>query len=342
MIKKCSLLLAALFTLVVTVVPIQQAYAAEYVWKLAHEELPGGFMDSVAHEFGKKLAEKSNGNIKLEVYPSGTLGTSEDLVELTQHNAIQFNFADAGHLGTQIPQVQALLLQYLFPSDMNVVKQVLNEGSFMELLTPKFHEKNLEPLVNLTEGWQVWSTNRPISKPSDFNDFKMRTMSSKLLVESYAAYGANPTPIPFSEVYSALQLKMVDGQENPVFAIYDMKFYEVQQNIIFGYTGPFVLTLISNKAFIDSLPEDIRAIALEAARECIAYGFNWQDKFNASRLEKMKQAKKDLNIKHLTEEEMQAFKTLAKKTHEVYFNIGGEGAKEILTALQADIKKFSK
>ncbi len=332
--------LTALF-IVFTFFPCM-SMAAEYNWRMGHEELPGGFMDSVAKHFAKLLDEKSGGKIELAVYPSGTLGNSEDMVEQVQQNAIHFNFADAGHLGTQIPQVQALLLQYLFPRDMDVVESVLRDGTFMDALAPKFREKNLEPLANFTEGWQVWTTNRLVKKPEDFKNFKMRTMSSKLLVESYAGYGANPTPIPFAEVYSSLQLKMVDGQENPVFAIYDMKFYEVQDYLIFGYTSPFFLTLVTAKNFLDSLPADMQKIVRDASRESIAYGFKWQAEFNASRLEKMKAAKKDLKVVRLSDEEMGSFRKLAAKTYDTYIQIGGDGAKEILDALQADIDKFKK
>lgn len=331
----CIVVLASLFL-------STQVFAGGYSWKLAHEELPGGFMDSVGREFSRLLAEKSNGKIDLQIYPSGTLGTSEDMVELVQHGAVEFNFADAGHLGTQIPQAQVLLLQYLFPQDMDVVMKVLRDGKFMEKLAPKFQEKNLEPLANFTEGWQVWTTNKLIKSPSDFKDFKMRTMSSKLLVESYAKYGANPTPIPFSEVYSSLQLQMVDGQENPVFAIYDMKFYEIQDYLIFGYTAPFCLTLVGNAGFIKGLPRDIQGIVREAAKECVAYGFKWQAEYNKSRLDKMLAAKKDLKVVYLTPEEMGNFRELAGQTYDTYVSIGGEGAKGILEALQADIVNFSK
>ena len=336
------IILTALFSLVIMLLSFGTAEAAKYTFKLAHEELPGGFMDSVAQEFGRLLKEKSGGNIELQIYPSGTLGTSEDLVELTQANAVEFNFADAGHLGTQIPQVQVMLLQYLFPNDMTIVEKVLRKGSFMKLLAPKFQAKNLEPLANLTEGWQVWTSDRLIEQPSDFNNFKMRTMSSKILVESYAAYGANPTPVPFAEVYSSLQLKMVDGQENPVFAIYDMKFYEVQDYLIFGYTAPFCLTLVSNKTFLDGLPADLQKIVREAADECIPYAFEWQEKFNKSRLDKMIQSKKDLKVVYLTTEQIATFKEISKKIHQTFLNIGGEDAKQILDALMTDIQNYSK
>lgn len=314
---------------------------SKYTWKLAHEELTDGFMDSVGQEFGRLLAEKSNGQIELQIFPAGTLGTSEDLVELVQANAIQFNFADAGHLGSQIPEIQALLLQYIFPKDMNVVLDVLKAGKFRDLMDPKFNEKQLVPLCYLTEGWQVWTTNKEIRKPADFKGFKMRTMTSKLIVENYKAFGSNPTPTPYSEVYSALQLKMVDGQENPLNCIEDMKFYEVQDYLIFAYTNPFILTMVANQNFFKGLPEDIRKIVVEASLEVIPYSFKWQEEFNQSKLKAMMKKKPELNVIYLSEEEIEAFKPLAAPVKEIYFQMAGEAGKEILAALENDIKKMT-
>ena len=316
------------------------AYAKgpKYSWKLAHEELTDGFMDSVGKEFGRLLAEKSNGQIELHIFPAGTLGTSEDLVELTQANAIQFNFADAGHLGSQIPEIQALLLQYIFPKDLNVVLEVLKTGKFRDLMDPKFRGKNLEPLCYLTEGWQVWTTNKEIRKPADFKGFKMRTMTSKLIVENYKAFGSNPTPTPYSEVYSALQLKMVDGQENPLNCIDDMKFYEVQDYLIFAYTNPFVLTLIANQDFFKGLPADIQKIVAEASQEVIQYSFDWQKKFNQEKLEAMTKKQPALKVVYLSEAEIDAFKPQAYPVRDTYFQMAGADGKAILDALENDIK----
>lgn len=338
--KKCRFILTALliFTTLFGALAVQ---AATYNWKLAHEELQNGFMDTFAHRFKERLAERSNGEINLEVYPSGTLGTSEDLVSLVQGEVIQFNLADAGHLGSMVPQVQALLLQYLFPNDMDVVQEVLNKGKFMEILGEKFREKDLEPLANFTEGWQVWTTSKPIRTPEDFKGFKMRTMTSQLLVENYKAYGCNPTPMPYAEVYSGLQLNIIEGQFNPLNCTDDMKFYEVQDYLIFAYTNPFILTLVTNTDFFAGLPEDIRKIVSETARELIPGSFAWQAKFNQKKLDAMLQKKPSLQVIKLTDEEIKAFRKRALPVRETYFKIGGKDAKTILEALEKDIAHFS-
>jgi len=313
-----------------------------YVWKFAHEELPGGFMDAVAVEFKKRLAEKSGGKINVEIYPSGTLGTSEDLVELTQRGAIQFNWADAGHLGSLIPEVQALLLHYIFPKDMDLVKKVMEEGKFKDILDEKFRAKNLEPLGYFTEGWQIWTTNKLIRTPEDFKGLKMRTMTSKLIVDNYKAYGANPTPTPFSEVYSSLQLNMVEGQVNPAFIIYDMKFYEVQDYLTYAYSNPFILIMIVNKEFFDSLPQDIQQLVKETTIELIPFGFKWQEEFNQKNLDAMLEKKPGLNIIKLTQDEVDAFAELAKPVREVYFEMAGEDGPRLIEALEKDIMEAQK
>ncbi|MGD2272211.1 MAG: DctP family TRAP transporter solute-binding subunit [Desulfobacterales bacterium] len=327
-----------LFAFIIGLVVINPAQAAKYNWKFAHEELQGGFMDEVAREFADRLAAKSGGDIKIDIYPSGTLGTSEDLVELVQGGAIQFNWADAGHLGTQVVEVQALLLHYIFPKDIEIVEKVMKTGSFRDVLNPRFREKNLEPLAYFSEGWQIWTSNRALRSPEDFAGFKMRTMTSKLIVDNYKAYGANPTPTPFSEVYSALQLNMVDGQVNPAFVIYDMKFFEVQDYLNYAYSNPFILTLITNKEFYDSLPKNIQNMISTTAIELIPFGFKWQEEFNQKNLDLMLQKKPSLKIIKLSQREVDRFADLAKPVREVYYRMAPEYGRQLIEALEKDIK----
>lgn len=317
--------------------------APKYQWKLAHEETANGFMDMVSNEFAKKLKEKSNGEIELSLYPSGTLGSAEDMIEQTQSGSIEFHLASTAGLGPQIQQVQALLLHYLFPQDINIVKKVMRDGSFHKLLTPYFHEKRLEPLAFVAEGWQVWSSNKKITSPKDFNGLKMRTMLSPLLIAAYKAYGANPTPVEFAQVFSSLQLKMIDGQENPIFSIDDMKFYEVQSDLTFGYSGLLFVTLLANKPMLDALPEPVRKVVQEASAETLEYAFDVAFKLSDERLARMRKQKPDLRVSYLDDAAIAQFKALATPVFDIYTKeLGGKQAPEILAAIQADIATASK
>ena len=328
-----STVIAALLTLCVPAASL----AATYNWKFAHEELAGGFMDEVAKEFAKRLHDKSKGAIKLDIFPSGTLGTSEDMVELLQSNVVQFNWADAGHVGTLVPEAQVLLLQYLFPKDLRVVQEVLQNGLFEKKLAPLFQNKNIMPLAYFSEGWQIWTSNKPLTKPEDFKGLKIRTMSSKLIVDNYKAYGANPTPIPFSEVYSSLQMNMVEGQENPAFVIHDMKFFEVQSHLTSGFCSPFVLLLATNNDFFWKLPEDIRKMVAETAIELVPFGFAWQEQYNKTQLESMLKQKPTLKVTYLDQNQMDAFAVKAKPVRESFFEMAPKHGPEVLKALEGDI-----
>lgn len=88
------------------------------------------------------------------------------------------------------------------------------------MLAEKYLEKNIMPLSFWTEGAMQWTANKPLTSPDDFKGLKFRTMQSPMILAAYEAYGANPTPMSYTEVYSGLQLNMIEGQENPISAIH--------------------------------------------------------------------------------------------------------------------------
>lgn len=328
------LMVIALITLLGT-----SASAAEFYWRFAHEELEDSFYDLYAQTFAQKLYEKSGGRIKVDIYPAMTIGSSQDMVELVQDNVIQFNLASDGHVGSMIPQAQIFSLDYIFPQDLEVVFEVINYGEAMEVLAESFRQRELEPLSHVTAGWQTWTANKPLRTPEDFVGFRMRTMASRLLIEAYQAYGANPTATSFAEVYSGLQLGVIDGQLNPVPVIEEMGFYEVQDYIIHAYTNPFIGTLVTNPVFYQTLPQDIREILDETVAEMVTEGYEIQERLNIERMEKMLDLKPGLTIIELTAEEIAAFKELSMPVRDVYVRIGGANADLLLELLLEDIER---
>ncbi|MGM0603357.1 MAG: DctP family TRAP transporter solute-binding subunit [Bacillota bacterium] len=338
--KTISLLTFLVITLSLFVgVGSLQVEAAEYEWKFAHEEQIDGFMDSVAKEFKRLLAEKSDGRINIEIFPAGQLGNSKDMIELVRQGVVQFNFASTGHVGTMVPEAQGFLLHYIFPPNDKVVNEVLENGEAVEMIYDEFDGKGLKPLATLNSGWQIWTANKPIVSPEDFEGFKMRTMTSKLLLEDYAAYGANPTTTPYSEVYSSLQLKMIDGQVNPISCITNMKFYEVQDYLIKAYSNPFILTMITNPNMYNSLPEDIQEIVQESVSELYPYSTTWREQYNKEMEAKIIDEKPELEIITLSEEQRAEFKELAEPVQDTYVDLVGEDGEEFLKLIKEDIQE---
>lgn len=334
--KPMSVLLAIVMVFAFAVT----ASAADYSWRFALEEIEGSMQDAYAKKFKELLEEKSGGNIQLDIYPYGQLGTSNQITELLQGGAIEFAFQSPGHLGSIIPEVQIFSLHYLFPDDQEVIRTVLKEGKeTYDTLNKYYEQKDLEMLSVIPEGWQVWTTKKEIRKPEDFEGVKFRVMTSPMLVEAYKAYGANPTPMPYSEIYSGLQLKMIDGQVQPYFASQEMKFYEVTDYLISAKQLMFVSTVVANNGFYKGLPADIRKIVDEATAGATEFIFGYEENFNAERKQMMLDAKPSLKAIELTDEEKAAFREKAKAVVDVYLEIGGSGAQEVLDAVRADIKK---
>ncbi len=315
--------------------------AAAAEWKFAIEEVDGSVQDAYAQEFKRLIEEKSGGDVTVTIYPYGALGTSADLTELVTQGAIQFANASPGHLGTLVPEIQVFSIPYLLSDDNEANKQVLTESPVIyENLQEDFNAKGLHLLTMYPEGEMVWTTDREVRTPEDFDNFKMRTMVSPMLVAAYEAYGASPTPMPYGEVYGGLQLGQIDGQVNPIFAIEEMKFYEVTDYMIWSGEQQFVTTVITNSDwYLADVTDEQRALLDETIEELTDYIFRVQEEYNQARLEKIKEAKPELKMIELTEEERAAFRDRAQQVREEYVEMVGGDAQEVLNSLEEDLKK---
>ncbi len=292
-------------------------------WRFALEEIQGSVQDAYAQRFKELVEARTNGRIHVSVYPYGTLGTSAQLTEQVRSGAVQFAFASPGHLGAVIPEVQVFSLHFLFSDDERVNQSILaGDAPLRDLLGEAYREKGLQLLDIVQEGWMVWTGNSPLRSLADFDGFKIRTMVSPLLVEAYKAYGASPTPMPYADVYSGLQLNMIDGQVNPVFAIEEMSFHEVQKAMTFANHLPFVSTLVTHPGFYGSLEAADRQL-LDAIRvELASYIFEQQRRFNAERLEKIT-SNSDIEVIHLDASARAAFQAASLPVRERFAELAG-------------------
>jgi tripartite ATP-independent transporter DctP family solute receptor len=307
--------------------------------KLASEEIEGDFMTVWARNFSDHMKEWSGGKINIEVYPYGTLGATGDINELAQMGVVEFVFSDHAWISSFVPQAQALALNYLFPTEKvpQVLDHMAQNGDFLPMLEDAFRKNGLVPLSIMFEGWQWVTSKKPIKSLDDMKGVKLRLMSSKLLVEGYKAYGAAPTPMSYGEVYSGLQMGLIDAQVNPLFAIYSMKFYEVQDYVTQLKSEPFIGIPTVNQDFFDGLPKEVQDEMRKFWIDAIVPAGEWITERNASDMEKMKEAKPSLEFYELDDATIATFKAEAEKVYPMYKEIGGEGADQILEALLTDI-----
>lgn len=307
-------------------------------WKFAIEEVQGSVQDAYAQKFKELIEDRTDNTISVTVYPYGTLGTSDHVTELLHMGAIQFATASPGHLGKIIPELQLFLLHFIFSDDNAVNQAVLGDSQVLrEYLDQLYQNKGLQFLALFPEGWQVWTTKKEIRRPEDFAGLKMRVMTSPILLRAYSAYGANPTPLPYAQVYSALQLKMIDGQVNPVFAIEEMSFFEVTDYLIFPRHAQFVTSVVTNPTFFASLSAEHQTLVRQVIAELNSYIFKVQEKFNSERLQTIQDKRPDIQLLRLNAEEREAFRRASLPVRQQYIDMVGPSGKVLLDTLLAEV-----
>lgn len=310
--------------------------------KFAHEEAETDLQGLYASKFKELLEEKTNGKVKVEIYPVGTLGTDLAIAEQLQQGVVEFAISSPGTTGNIVPEAQIVALKYLFSDDPKVNHQVLAEGeAFNKLLAEEYVKHNIKVLHFWSEGFLSWTSNKPIHQPEDLKGFKIRTQTSPLMVKFYETFGANPTALDFSEVYSSLQLGMIDGQENPNFFIESTKLFEVQDYLIDSRHGIYVTSTVVNNDFYNSLPEDIKQAVFETIEELKFYAFEIEQELNNNALENMANSG-DIEVITLDKEARSKFRELSIPSHDLYVELVGEKGKQILDTLKREIEEAEK
>lgn len=308
-------------------------------WRFAIEETTGSVQDAYAQEFARRVEERSGGEVEVTVYPYGALGTSDQITEQLHAGILQFAMASPGHLGTLIPEVQAFLLHFVLSDDDEVNRRALADPELLAAFDRLYAEKGFKLLSFFSEGWQVWTTRVPVREPEDFRGVKFRVMTSPLLLAAYAAYGASPTPLPYSEVYSALQLNMIDGQVNPVFAIQEMSFHEVTDYLVFANQAPFVTSAVASRRFYDELSPERRRLLDEVVRELDDWVFDVQRRFNDERLELIRERRPDIRILRLDPQERARFRAAARPVRKRFVELAPENGPQVLELLERAIER---
>jgi len=239
----------------------------------------------------KELAEaKTKGRVKLEIYPNSQLYKDREELEALQLGAVQMlapSVSKFGPLGVR--QFEVYDLPYIFPNQQaldRVIDGPIGKGLF-KLLEPK----GIVGLAYWSNGFKEFSSNKPMKKLDDFKGMKIRIQSSKVLEGEIKALGAIPQVMAFSEVYTALQQGVVDGEENSISNKYTQKMHEVQKHITLSDHGVIMYAVIVNKKFWEGLPADIRKSLDEAMAEASRYERSIAQKENDDALEKIKKAK---------------------------------------------------
>ena len=234
--------------------------------RFGHANSPGEVANDMFNELAERVNKRTNGAVTIRVFPSEQLGKEADLVQQIKSGALDMSAPSMAVMSSLVPAMEMASGPFLW-KDWKEADAVIRGPAFDPLCDELRDKHNIVPLTNIFYwGWRNFTfTDREVRKPEDMAGLKIRVPESPIWVEMVRAFGAAPTPIPFGEVYTALQQKTVDGQENPIPTIFSRKFYEVQGVLTMSRHMLQNNTIIINKNSLASLSAENQKILIEEA-----------------------------------------------------------------------------
>ncbi len=275
--KRSLILIGMLITLMLVVVacgggekdPQGTGDASEktYKWSVGYNTVEGSVKDIAAKRFKEIVEEKTDGRVEIELFPNEALGSEQEMLEAVQVGAVDLQIAGANMMANTIPEYALLSLPFLV-NDYEEAYAVL-DGPIGEKWNALAEPHNLKVIGTTDLGGFAQITNnvRPIETPEDMRGITMRSPNDVTLIETFRALGSSVSTMPFTEVYLGLSQGVVDGQFNPLDAIYQTNFHEVQDYLAITNISFYYSYFIMNDNLFNSLDEDLQAIVLEAAEE---------------------------------------------------------------------------
>ena len=286
-----------------------------------------------AQKFADLVAEKSGGKMKVRTFGSGQLGGDAQVISSLQGGTVEMTMVSPGLLVGLVKEFGILDLPFLF-NGYKEVDAVL-DGPIGKNLLEKLPEKGLIGLGYWDHGFRnVTNSRRPVAKMEDIQGLKIRVLQIPLFIETFNTLGANAIPMPFPELFTAMEQRAIDGQENPFASIETSKFYEVQK---FASTTQHVynpLVTIFSKRIWDQLSPEERKIVQDAANEAGAYERQVSREMNEKSKENLKS--KGMTVTEITPEERARMREKVSAVTEKFTKQFGE---DLVKQMYAEIEK---
>ncbi len=242
---------------------------ARYNWKLASVLPDTHPVHKALVYFADKMAERTGGQVKITLFPAGQLGGEKDYIEAVKLGSLEFAKVSAGPMGQYSPTLQVVSLPFIW-RDLDHQHKVL-QGPIGERLLKDMEKYGFQGLAFLDAGFRNITTSKgPIATPADLKGLKIRVMQSKPLIDTINSFGAAAVPMSQTEVYTALQTKVIDGWENNEPTVLSFNMQEVAK--YFSYTRHTSIAdfFFMSKAVFDKAPKNVQEAILLTAKEMIA------------------------------------------------------------------------
>lgn len=298
-----SILACSLFTLQFGA---KRAFAEPIVIRFSHvvaENTPKG---RAAIEFKKLVEEKTNGKVEIKIYPNAKLYKDKEELEALQLGAVQMlapSLSKFGQLGLQ--DFELFDLPYVFPNK-NVLRTV-TEGPIGQELLAQLSDKGIHGLGYWHNGFKVFTANQPIKQPLDMVGLRLRIQPSRTLESQSLELGSTPIPMPFSDLFTALETGLIDGTDNTPSNIYSQDMHHLQKHMVTTYHGYLGYAVIVNRKFWLSLSDQLRKTITWCFQQASIKNNLEAEQINQQALHRIRN-NKNIQVHDLTAEDRQKWK----------------------------------
>ena len=301
--------------------------------KFANQNSAGHPIVQGMEKFKEIVEKNSGGKLKVNIFPGGTLGSDQANVSAIQGGSLEMASMNSGIFASQVKEFGVFDFPFMFASTKEADAVV--DGPFGKKMHAKLEEKGLVGLAYYELGFRhITNGKRAINKVSDIEGLKLRVIPNPINVDWVKALGANPTPLPFPELYAALEQGAVDGQENPIPTINSAKLYEVQKHMVLTGHQYNPQSVIISKKFWETLSAAEKKVVADAATESAKFQRETARNLEASLLANLK--KNGMQVTQLPESEMAI---LRDKMRPVTAKHGVTVGQDVVKELQAEIDK---
>jgi tripartite ATP-independent transporter DctP family solute receptor len=261
---------------------VARAQQAEFTYKFANNLPDSHPLNTRAKEMAAAIKTQTNGRFDLQIFPNSQLGSDTDMLSQIRSGGVEFFTLSGLILATLVPAASINGIGFAFPDYDTVWKAM--DGDLGAYVRGEITKANLVVMDKIWDNGfrQTTSSSKPINSPDDYKGFKIRVPVSPLWTSMFKAFEASPASINFSEVYSALQTKIVEGQENPLALIATAKLYEVQKYCSMTNHMWDGFWFLANRRAWEKLPEDVRTIVAKNINAAALNERNDTVKLNAS------------------------------------------------------------
>lgn len=264
------------------------ATEAAYTIKLAHVGDLAHHYQFGGEKFKELVEERSGGRIKVDVYGNSQLGDERSILESLQMGTIEMGIITSGALSGFVPSFAIVDLGYLINSKEEA--KTLFASEVGQALSQQMADAGILNLGDVSCGFRSVYTTKPIQTVADIKGMTIRTMENPAHMACFTALGANPVPMAWGELYTALQQGTVDGAENVPDMYYNSKHFEVAKEFNLTEHVYLVVMWMCSKSFYEKLPADLQQLVMECAQESIAYEEELYDESEATIMDKLAEA----------------------------------------------------